>query len=78
MGEIFERKGLTLQWLFSCAIETLSPILFDELVNNVYSTLTMESLVKKGAQFKNLPYTLYAIDITFKQGNCPLGTMLEG
>ncbi len=78
MGEIFERKGPTLQRLFSHAAETLSPILFDELVNNAYSRLTTISLVKKGTQLKNFPYAFYATDVIFQQGNHPSGTMLEG
>lgn len=64
--------------LFSCAVETLSPNWFDELVNNAYSKLTTTSLVKKRAQFKNFTYALYATDMIFQQGNHPSGTMLKG
>ncbi len=78
MGEIFERKGPKLQRLFSCKVKTLSPILIDALVNNSYSKMTMESLIKMGAQFKNFPYALHATDIIFQQVNCPSGTMFEG
>ncbi len=78
MGEIFERKGPTLQRLFSCAVETWSPILYNEFINNAYVKLTMANLVRKGAQFKHFSYALYATDVIFLQGNCPTGTMLEG
>ncbi len=47
MGEIFERKGPTPQRMFSCAVETLSPISYNEFVNNTYTS--------KGGPIQTLP-----------------------
>ncbi len=47
MGTIFEKKGPTLQRLFSRAVEILSPFLCEEFVVNYYAKLTMRTLMKK-------------------------------
>ncbi len=78
MGEIFEKKGPTLQRLISFTVETLSPVLYEDFVNHNYWKLTMASLVKKWSQFKNYPNALYTTDVIFQQANRLPRTMLPG
>ncbi len=77
MSEIFKEKGPTLQRLFSCEVDLLSPLLYQNFVNHYYSKLSMVNLIKKGTQFKNFPYALYATNVIFQQGICPSKTMLS-
>ncbi len=78
MGEIFEKKGPTLQRLFSRAVDILSPILYQDYVLDCFAKLSMTTLINKKAQFKNFPCALYATDVIFQQANRPSGNMLEG
>jgi len=75
MGSIFEKKGPTLQRLFSRGVEILSPFLCEEFVISYYTKLSMRILMTKNAQFKNFPCALYATDVIFQQANRP---SLEG
>ncbi len=78
MGEICEKKGLTLQRLFSHVVDLLSPLLYQDCINHYYSKLSMAHIIKKGNQFKHLPCALFVIDVIFQQGNRPSGILLEG
>ncbi len=78
MGEIFDKKGPTLNRLFSRAVKILSPFLFQDYIVNYYTKLQMRSLIKKKVQFKHFPCALYATDMIFQPANCPSGTLLEG
>jgi len=78
MGGIFENKGPTLQRLFSRVVEILSPFLCEEYIAKYYEKLSMRTLEKKNAQFKNFPLALYATDAIFQQANRPSGTLLKG
>lgn len=78
MGEIFDKKGPTLQRLFSRAVDILSPVLYKDCVVGHMTKLSMTNLISKRAQFKNFPCALYATDVIFQQANRPSGNMLEG
>ena len=78
MGEIFEKKGPTLQRLFTRAVDVLSPHLLKEYLIHYRNNLTMKKLIKQNLQFKNFPYALYATDVIFQQSNRPSGNLMEG
>ena len=50
----------------------------NKFVNKHISSGSMQSLIDKDACFKNHPYPLEAVDVTFQQTNRPSGNMQEG
>ncbi len=59
-------------------VSKIVPFSVKRFVKKYDQKMTMQYLNEKGQLFKNHPYALEAIDVTFQQSNRPSGNMQEG
>ncbi len=75
---IFRIKSPTFMRLITGFVSKIVPFSVERFVKKYDQKMTMQCLNEKGQLFKDHPYAIEAIAVTFQQSNRPSGNMQEG
>ena len=78
VGLMFQIKGPTFIRLIHGFMDKIYDFCIERFVTKYDEQFSMGVLNERGKLFKNFPFCLEAVDVTFQQANRPSGNMQEG
>ncbi|KAF0706443.1 hypothetical protein AaE_014105 [Aphanomyces astaci] len=77
VAAVFKEKSPTFSKRVTGFITAIHPYLKAKFIDGLADKWRMPALDKAGLCFKNYPWALYAVDVTFQQANAPAGSFVE-
>eukprot|EP00171_Calliarthron_tuberculosum_P017397 IDg17397t1 len=77
-SSMFQIKRPTFMRLIASFMSKIKDYCVEMLVIRFVKSWDMEYLIDENECFKNFPYALETVYVTFQQTNCPSGNMQEG
>ena len=78
MAKVFKLKAPTFERLVSGYMTVAASEMRKMFVDPVAQIYSTEHLKEQKKTFKNFPYAIEAVDVTFQQANRPFGIIQEG